>query len=81
MIAVRYMIASLMLALGFTQYSLGKEGITAKPIHIGMLVGGGRGGGIFFRQIYGKEWWPLETFCWSFYKCQLGIKGVIWIMG
>ena len=55
-----------MLALGFTQYSLGKEGIAAKPIHIGMLVGGGRGGHIFFGKSVAKSgglWRPfVEVF-------------------
>ena len=32
--------AFLILALGFTQFSLRKEAIAAKPIHIGMLGGG-----------------------------------------
>ena len=49
--------AFLILALGFTQFSLRKEAIAAKSIHIGMLGGGG---GIFFRQVYGKEWWPFR---------------------
>ena len=63
-IALRYLIASLILALGFTQFSLGKEGIAVKPIHIGMLVGGGRGEGraYFFGKSMAKSgglWRPF----------------------